>query len=231
MSRLESGRSRLSGSPDTMISVLIISPTRFYREGLLAVLDREADIAAVAESVDVDDLFRSPMPEAPDVVLIDVGSENSLEAIKSVVGYLPTAKVIALGVPDRAREVIDCAEAGAAGYVTREDSLDALVAAVRGVVQGEMQCSASMASALLRRVTVLAAECRGERVTLGLTRRELEIIELIARGLSNKQIAHELWIELPTVKNHVHNILEKLGVHRRAEAAVRARVEGLLRLN
>jgi len=112
---------------------------------------------------------------------------------------------------------------GIAGFVTSEASVAELVAAIESVARGESLCSPSVVAALLRRLGSLARSWAEADPTQPLTRREREILELIDEGLSNKQIAQRLRIELPTVKNHVHNILGKLGVRRRAEAAALVR--------
>jgi DNA-binding NarL/FixJ family response regulator len=113
--------------------------------------------------------------------------------------------------------VIACAEAGIAAYVAREGSLDDLVATLHSVMRGEARVSPRIAAVLLRRVGDMATG-RAQRVRASpLTERETEIAGLVADGLSNKQIARRLRIRLPTVKNHVHNILEKLEVGRRTE--------------
>ncbi len=134
--------------------------------------------------------------------------------------------MLAINVLSREREVIACAEAGVACCLTAEASIDDLVAAIGSVARGEAPCSPWTAAVLLRRVASLARERRApvgthvaEAPRPRLTTRELEIVELVDQGLSNKQIAQQLHIELPTVKNHMHRILDKLGVRRRAEAA------------
>ena len=134
----------------------------------------------------------------------------------------PDAHVVALGVPEDESEVIACAEAGAAGLVTLEGSLDDLEAMLESVGRGETLCSPRVAAALLRRVAALADD-HAASGHARLTAREREIVQLVDRGLSNKEIARELQIELTTVKNHVHNILDKLHVRRRADAAARVR--------
>jgi DNA-binding NarL/FixJ family response regulator len=125
-----------------------------------------------------------------------------------------------LSVTESERTVIDCAEAGVAAYVMRDESIEQLVETLAGVARREARCSPRLAGMLLRRVTELAAnghvpERPGEPP---LTQREREVLGLLADGLTNKQIAHRLSIEMPTVKNHVHSILGKLDVHRRTEA-------------
>jgi DNA-binding NarL/FixJ family response regulator len=130
----------------------------------------------------------------------------------------PDARVIALNVPDDEAIVIACAEAGISGYVTEDSTLSDLVSAIECASRGELHCSPRVAATLVRR---LASVSRGSlRVHVAdLTAREREILELVAEGLSNKQIAARLHIGLATVKNHVHHILEKLQVQSRSAAA------------
>jgi DNA-binding NarL/FixJ family response regulator len=123
-------------------------------------------------------------------------------------------------VPETEHDVIPCAEAGVAACLPRETTLADLSATIERVAAGESNASPRVAAMLLRRIATLAERNSPEA---NLTAREEEILVLIDDGLSNKQIARRLSIELPTVKNHVHNILEKLHVHRRYEAAARMR--------
>jgi DNA-binding NarL/FixJ family response regulator len=136
---------------------------------------------------------------------------------------VPDACVIALSVEETDEELIACAEAGVAGFVRRDAAFDELTTTISSVVRGELPCSPQTAAILLRRIAQLAAERRRVTVTARLTPREREIVRLIDDGLSNKEIAGRLHIELATVKNHVHNILEKLQVHGRLEAAAHLR--------
>jgi DNA-binding NarL/FixJ family response regulator len=125
-------------------------------------------------------------------------------------------------MPDSEESVLAFAEAGIAGYVPREGSVQDLVDAVERAVRGELQCSPQLAGAIIRRLAWRAAA--GSDFPRGpLTARETEIVRLIDQGLSNKEIAVRLGIEVATVKNHVHNLLEKLRVRRRAEAAAHIR--------
>jgi DNA-binding NarL/FixJ family response regulator len=143
---------------------------------------------------------------------------DSLSLVRELVRLSPSTRVVALTVPEIERAVIACVEAGISGYVTREGSLEDLVAVVEGVVRGETIMSPKMVASLVRRVSALAGDRSEEAARARFTLREQQIVDLLKVGLSNKQIAARLGIELATVKNHVHNILEKLHVHRRAEA-------------
>jgi DNA-binding NarL/FixJ family response regulator len=192
----------------TPVRALVASDIRLYREGLAAGLagSRVEVAGTAADAASTVELARSL---APDVVLVDLVMAGWEDAVRTVAGG---ARVVVLGVREVEDEVIACAEAGVAGYVTREASLEELTDVVEGVARGR-----------LRRVAETAGRRREAPSAERLTRREAEIVGLIDEGLSNKQIAGRLSIELATVKNHVHSILEKLQVERRAEAAARVR--------
>jgi two-component system, NarL family, nitrate/nitrite response regulator NarL len=135
--------------------------------------------------------------------------------------------VLVTGVHESDGEILGIIEAGADGYETEGASIEHLVANIRALALGQTLCSPHVASLLFARVSAFRVPgSRNEPDPL--TRRELEIVALIEQGLCNKDIARQLSLEVQTVKNHVHNILEKLHVHRRIEAARCARAEGLL---
>jgi DNA-binding NarL/FixJ family response regulator len=149
---------------------------------------------------------------------------DSLAAVRELAAMPAHAKIVAFAVAEVDEVVLACAEAGVASYVPRDASIEDLVASVHRAARGEMLCSPRIAATLFRRVAALAAEVQpAAAAAVLLTRREREIVELIDGGLSNKEIAQRLSIEVATVKNHVHNLLEKLHVHRRGQAAARVR--------
>jgi|SRR5215831_12144809 len=200
-----------------MIGILIIAGVRFYREGLARLLAREQDVTVVGAFASGDDLERSSPLFDADVILVDKSTLDAEDTtrLREVAGSAPW---VAIGVADSEADILACMEAGAAAYVTRDGSIEDLVAAVRNATRGELMCSPRVARALGRRV----AELMGEReetksVSLRLTRREREIARLIQSDLSNKEIATQLSIEVATVKNHVHNLLDKLQVRSRLE--------------
>jgi two-component system nitrate/nitrite response regulator NarL len=199
--------------------VAIITDIRLYREGLADVLGRKPEIEVVGTAADGELAVDCVERLAPDVALLDMAMLDSTRTVRALVAAAPTVKVVALGVPEIERHVLACAEAGVAGYVPREGSLDDLVATLESVALGEVPCSPRIVAGLFRRLATLAHERRPERVTRRLTARETEILQLVDAGLTNKEISRRLYIELPTVKNHMHNILEKLQLSNRAEAA------------
>lgn len=215
----------------TVIRVAIVADIRLYREGLARILERQPNISVVATAATSDGSLAPLSQLAPDLVLIDMAMPDSLAAIRRVGVVAPGAKVVSLSVREGEDhgDVLVSAEAGAIAYVPREASLEDLVAVIECAVRGEAVCSPRVAGALLRRIATLATDGRSDRVQAHLTGREREIMGLIDEGLSNKDIAKRLRIEVATVKNHVHNILEKLQVHRRGEAAARVRGGGLPR--
>ncbi len=208
-----------------VIRVLIVAEIRLYREGLAEMLQCEPEIEIVAIAAGADEAVRTLREQQPDIVLLDVAIRESAWLARALVAAVPGTRIVALAVPEVEQEVLACAEAGVAGYVTREGSIEDVVAAVEAVARGEVLCSPRMAASLFQRVATLALERSPASIESRLTNRELEILDLIDQGLSNKEIARRLTIELSTVKNHVHNILDKLNVSRRAEAAARARAE------
>jgi DNA-binding NarL/FixJ family response regulator len=151
-----------------------------------------------------------------------VGGDDRGGAIISLLEALPAAKVIVCAVPETEDDVIPCVEAGAAACLAHETPFTELVATIEHVVSGESLASPRVTAMLHQRLAKLSSE-RSNGHEEQLTLREREIVALIDQGLSNKQIAKRLYIEVPTVKNHVHNILEKLNVNGRYEAAARMR--------
>ena len=202
------------------IQVVIVAPTRLYRDGVARVLDSSPALNVAGTAQDAESGAALVTRAAPDVVLVDVALTRSLPGLVAAAH----AKVIAFGVAHDEEQVIACAEAGVHGYVECDATLADLERVLRGAVRDEAVCAPWMTGALLRRVGTLARDRDGEPAAVQrLTMREREVMALVDEGLSNKQIARHLSIELPTVKNHVHNVLEKLEVHGRLEAAARVR--------
>jgi len=202
-----------------MIRILIVDSTRIYREGLAQILEREPEIDVVATTADLDETLSRIHERGPEVLLFRMTESESIPLLSGIAKATSGVRTVALGVSETEDEIIACAEAGVAGYVPRDGSLHDLVATISGVARGEVRYSPRIVAPLLRRVATLAAERQPRTTLVHLTPREREIGQLIGTGLSNKEIARHLSIEVRTVKNHVHNILEKFQVHRRGEAA------------
>jgi two-component system, NarL family, nitrate/nitrite response regulator NarL len=203
--------------------ILVVSAIRLYREGLAESLARTGRFEHVGTASDAEECLASVRRLEPDVVLLDLTIADALAAVRAVAGL--RTKLIALGVREVETDVVEAAEAGVSGYVGREASLRELVEAVECTARGESPCPPQIAALLIGRIAAAARGPAPDRVER-LTPREAEIVGLIDEGLSNKQIAGRLSIEPATVKNHVHNILEKLDVARRGEAAAALRHAG-----
>jgi two-component system nitrate/nitrite response regulator NarL len=203
-----------------VIRVLLIGGTRVCRQGLASLLARDGRLQVTEHVPRVD---CTAGPRAPvDVIVVETGAHETADALPYAIGDAD-APVVVLGAPEDEGQVIALAELGVLGFVEREASLDELVASVVGAARGEASFPARIATTLLRRVSSGGTRPRSPDVS-SLTVRERQVVQLIAEGLSNKEIAARLVIEVATVKNHVHNILEKLEVNRRSDAVARLRV-------
>jgi two-component system, NarL family, nitrate/nitrite response regulator NarL len=201
--------------------ILIVADVWLYREGLEHCLRENYDV--VGSIADGPEAVQRVLELRPELALVDMAMLESAETVRAIVGVDPHVRIVALAVPETEVHVLACAEAGISGYVPREASLRDLNATIDSVLSGNGVCSPRIVAGLFRRVAGLAADRPPNSPHRILTNREMQIIDLIDDGLSNKEIAQRLFIEVTTVKNHVHNILEKLQVHRRAEAAAALR--------
>jgi two-component system nitrate/nitrite response regulator NarL len=211
--------------------VFVIAEVGVYRDGLAHRLECEPDCTVVGVAPDASTALVAMPGAQPDVVLIDAASPASLDAVNALAGAAPAARIVALAVAEREPDVVACAEAGMAAYVPREASVDDLLRTLARVRAGEVACPPRIAAGLFRRLAAHAAEHGRRRPAPALTRREAEILELLGEGLSNKEIARRLCIQVATVKNHVHSILDKLNVRRRGDAAAFARTGLVPRLD
>jgi len=204
------------------IRVMVVGDVRLYREGIASSLEHRGDleIVCIARSHDA---MRRADECSPDIAVLDMATAESLDLVRRVAASMPQMRVVAFAVEETEHDILLCAEAGAAGYVAPDGTLDDLVNTIRSVARGELLCSPRIAATLFRALRVQAPETNVDRLALTLTAREREIAPLLERGLSNKEIASQLNIEVATVKNHVHNLLEKLQVGSRGEAAARLR--------
>jgi len=211
------------------IRIFIADDNRLLREGLASMLAEIDDMTVVGMASSGSQALDQIKQLLPEVALVDIGmpDKDGLDVTQALHKDLPTLKVIILGMPDLTDEIMACIEAGAAGYVLKEASFEYLVESIRSVQRGESFCSPRMAASLFSRIAELAGERIAEN-SIKLTPREVEVINKIADGLSNKEIAEQLYIEEQTVKNHVHNILDKLQLHNRLEAVQYARERKLL---
>lgn len=200
----------------TRVSVVLASDVRLYREGLGQMLENAAWVEVVASVSDAGAALRETRKLRPGVMLLDMAMKDSFLAAREVAGLDPPTRIVAFGLAENEPEVIACAQLGVSGYVLREASMSDALDAIRAAARGEVSCSPKIVRLLLQHI---AAQRRASREpTDSLTLRESQVLHLLQEGLSNKMISRHLGIELQTVKNHVHNILAKLSVHRRGDA-------------
>lgn len=223
VSRVERAEAPIEPVP----KVLIVSAVLLCREGLAASLSRDSRMEVVA-TTDLPRAQVEALARAPDAVLLDATTEQSLVVAKQLKRTDPSMVVIGFGISESAAAAVACAEAGLAGFIDEGGSIDALVETTLNALRGEFHCSPRVTAHLCERLAALASANAAPLIATAhsLTPRERQIASLVSEGLSNKEIALGLRIGPATVKNHVHNILDKLGVRRRAAIATRVSETG-----
>ncbi|MEX1162337.1 MAG: response regulator transcription factor [Nitriliruptor sp.] len=216
------------------IRTLIADDHELFRRGLRMVLDDEVDIDVIGEAGDGEAAVAMAREHAPDVVVMDVRMpvRSGIEAARSIKEELPGTKILVLTISDEEDDLYEAIKAGANGYLLKEISIDEIGHAVRSVNGGQSLISPSMASKLLDEfAAMIKKDEEKEQVPAPrLTPREMEVLQHVAQGMNNREIARTLFISENTVKNHVRNILEKLHLHSRMEAVVYAVREKLLEI-
>jgi len=200
------------------IRVLVASHVRLYREGLERVLRESPEFIVIGSAGSATEVIEQTEKLGADVALLDMGMNGAISVAREVARRGGSSKIVALGMSEDDTQVLSCAQIGVAGYVTRDGSVEDVVTAIKAAARGEVHCSPKVAGSLVRRIAAMSAERPRRTGNGGLTAREAQILKLIQQGMSNKMISRALGIELATVKNHVHSILVKLDIHRRAEA-------------
>ena len=205
------------------MDIIVLTPVRLMGDGLVACLSRRPEIVVHAVVNNLATLREMLITTAVDLVLVDVTQGVDLYDVRAIAAEHPEIALMALGLMEQRQEVIRCGRAGFTGYVTRDVSVDALCNALSDVIQGRLACPAEISCGLLRALFRMDQPASDSGPDHPLTRREGDVLQLIGQGLSNKEIARELSLSVPTVKHHVHNILEKLNLPRRAQEMRRVR--------
>jgi DNA-binding NarL/FixJ family response regulator len=208
------------------IRVLLVDDHTVVRQGLRMVMSLEDDLEVVGEAANGREAVEAVAREAPDVVLMDLLMPvmNGVEAIRTIKAAHPEVEAVALTSVLEDRMVVDAVEAGAAGYLLKETGPEALFEAIRAAARGEVRLDPRAQKRLVR-------EVRTPEMRESLTPRETDTLRLLAKGLANKEIARELGVSEVTVKTHVSNVLSKLGLQSRTQAALFALKEGLTGLD
>jgi DNA-binding NarL/FixJ family response regulator len=208
---------------DGSVPVVIVYRSRLLRDGLCGLLAQRADVRVVAAVGSVTEALEHPVGEDHVMVCDHATVEKEARMVRSLPQTRPQARILVINVPEDEDAIVDCVGVGASGCILADASLEEVVEAIRCVWHGTPAMSARCITSLFRYV----ARLRGGGSlppTVNLTRRERQILELIVEGLTNKEIAQRLYLQPQTVKNYVHQVLQKLDVHSRLEAVRRMRV-------
>jgi DNA-binding NarL/FixJ family response regulator len=217
-----------------MISVLLVDDQTIVRQGLRSLLSLESDIVVVGEAADGRQAVELVQRLSPDIVLLDVRMPHmdGLQALRRIKAIAPQVSVIMVTLYDDPNYLLEAVSAGAAGYILKDATRQELIRAVRLIAEGGAIIAPTMMPDLLRQMERLMASqgspLLADALHDALTEREIEVLRLIAEGCTNQQIAEMLIISPTTVKTHVQNILQKLNVSDRTQAAVYAVRSGLI---
>jgi len=209
------------------VRVLVADDQTLFRTGLTSLLNEDERVEVVGQAVDGADAVKQAIRLKPDVILMDVKMPNvdGIEATRQIIEALPGAKVLILTTFETDSQVIQALKAGASGYVLKDSSASAIVSSIVAVLAGERVMASAVANRVLE---MLTGTTTPKEFYDGLTNREVEILKLLANGMANKQIAYKLKISEKTVRNHVSNTYEKLGIYDRSQAVLYAVRKGLV---
>src|SRR5258706_6363742 len=203
--------------------IIVLTPVRLFGDGLTACLSTRPGITVLAVVSDLAKL-RSALSIMPThVVLIDVSQGIDLFDVRTIAVEWSDVALVALGLNEQRQDVIRCGRAGFAGYVARDATIEALCASLSEIVAGRLACPPEIAGGLLRALFGKDAPPQSPDAELSLTRRESEVLALLWRGLPDKEIGSELCVSVATLKHHLHHVLAKLKLARRAQAMRRVR--------
>lgn len=214
------------------IKILIADDHAVVRDGTRQILEKEADMNVVAEAADGAEAIKLAGTTNPDVAIIDINMPvlDGVEATRQIKSLYPSVAVLILSAYDDDQFVFSLLEAGAAGYLLKSVRGRELIDAVRQVFAGESVLHPSIARKVLNRFVPAPGKPAVQKPTEILSDREIEVLKLATRGLSNQEIADELCLSLRTVQAHIGHIFNKLQVSSRTEAVVRALKEGWVTL-
>lgn len=213
------------------LRVLLVDDHVLFRKGIASLLGSREEVEIVGEAGDGFEALEKARELMPDLILMDINMPrcDGLEATRLIKAEMPYVRIVMLTVSDQDDYLFEAIKAGAQGYLLKNLAPDELYELLSGVTRGEAPISRSMASKILMEFAQQAHRDRGpEGPRSGLTDREKEILQLVINGASNKEIASILCLSESTVKNHLHNILKKLHLHNRVQAAAFALNEGLI---
>jgi DNA-binding NarL/FixJ family response regulator len=206
--------------------MLILSQIRFVRESLADILTRDGPGTVLGHCADLNEALALCRELNPDILLVDAAFPEGIGSVGRIHAVAPAVRVVVFAVAETEESVIAWAEAGVVGYVPSTASSSDLSVMLALIFDGVQTCEGRVAAGLLRRIAHTGASKSGNGPRPSLTAREQQIITMIGAGLSNKDIARQLKIGLATTKSHVHNLLGKLNIQRRGQAAAWIREYG-----
>ncbi len=214
------------------IKVIIADDHALVREGTRRILEAEKDLQVIAEAGDGEEAVKLATSLVPDVAIIDIAMPklDGIEVTRRIKTSCPKTAVLILSAYDDDQFIFDLLEAGAAGYLLKSVRGQELVNAVRALYAGESVLHPLVTRKVLNHFVSASEKTKKEKPLEILTQREMDILKLVTRGLSNKEIADQLFLSLRTVQGHVGSIFSKIGVGSRTEAVVRALKEGWVTL-
>ena len=226
-------------NPDQRTKILLVDDHALFRMGMRQILEREPDFDIVAEAEDAREAFNMAVEGTPDIVLLDLSlpAPGGIETTQRIKREVPSAGIIALAVAEDEDQLFEAIKAGAAAFILKDINPDDLVTIIRRVRAGEYLINdkvfsrPSVASRVLKEFRELAVYGQESApIFAPLSPREVEILDNIAKGMTNKQVAYALTISEQTVKNHMSSILRKLSVNDRTQAVVYAMKQGWIRI-
>jgi len=206
------------------IGVLIADDHAILRQGLKQILELEKDITVIAQASNGDEAIKLARSLKPDVILMDINmpGTSGLQAIKTLKEEKNPSKIVVLTIHEDREYLFKTIQMGAEGYVLKDAEPDVLIDAIKSVYAGQTYIQANMTKELVKEFNRITLHEKEKKNECNLTNREIEVLELIAEGMINKEIAKKLYISEKTVKNHVSNIFKKLNVADRTQAAIYA---------
>ncbi|MBI4332470.1 MAG: response regulator transcription factor [Chloroflexi bacterium] len=211
---------------------MVTDDHRLFRETLAGLLSAQPDMEMVGEAKDGAEAVAKARELMPDLILMDLSmpGTNGLEATRAIKSEMPYVKIVMLTVHDEDENLLEAIKSGAQGYLLKDISKEELLSSIRGIHHDEAPISRVMAGKILREFSQIAQQSQVTATPYEeLTAREQEVLRLVARGASNREIATTLIISENTVKNHLRNILAKLHLQTRYQAAFYAMKKGLIK--
>jgi two-component system NarL family response regulator len=212
------------------IRILVVDDHILFREGLISLINSQPDFVVIGEASAAADAIRMAQDLSPDIILMDYGLPDAtgVEATQTILSANPQIKIVFLTIHDNDAFLFEAIRSGARGYLLKNMPVSKLMAALRALERDEAAISRQMAARIMQEFARISKTGAGSDAALTtLTRRELEVLIALASGASNEEIAGRMFISVSTVKNHIHNILEKLNLKNRRELAHFAERHGL----